>query len=152
MKRYIVNLSKDERKKLERLVSTGAGPARQRRRAQILLLTDAAGNGSGMTDEQVASLLAVNVRSVERVRKQLVESGLDSVLERKPYDKSRRFRMVDGDLEAHVVALCCSEAPEARNRWTIRLLAEKLVELEIVDEISRETVRTILKKTNLSLG
>ena len=152
MMKYTVNLSKDERKMLEQLVSMGSGPARQRRRAQILLLTDEGGNGSGMTDKQVASLLTVSTRTIERVREQLVKSGLESVLQRKAYDSSRRLRKVDGDLEAQLVALCCSEAPDSRSRWTIRLLADKLVELEIVDEISRETVRKVLKKTNFSLG
>ena len=152
MKKYSVNLSKGERTILERLVSVGKGDARLRRRAQILLLTDETGEGSGMTDAQVAILLAVNVRTVERVRCQLVEHGLEAVIQRKPYDTSRRARKVDGDLEAKIIAQCCSEAPDGRDRWTIRLLADKLVELEITDSIGRETVRRTLKKMNLSLG
>ena len=150
MKKYIVDLSKPERSMLEEMISVGKGSGRLRQRAQILLLADEGPDGARMTDKEISNLLPVGVRAIERIRRQLIEEGLQATISRKRYDASKRTIKIDGDAEAQLVALCCGEAPKGRSRWTIRLLADKLVEMNI--EASRETVRRTLKKMNLSLG
>ena len=119
--------------------------------ARILLKADAASGGPDWNDAAIAEGLEVGRATVERVRKQFVEEGLDAALERR---KPRRqyHRKLDGDGEAHLIALACSQAPEGRNRWTLRLLADRMVALEHVEQLSYQTVRRTLKKTNLSLG
>ena len=144
--KYVVRLAQEEREELESLVKRGRVAAEKRRRAQILLKADAGAEGSGLTDQEVASALDVGIATVHRVRQAYVEESLQDALSRKPAVRHRP-RKLDGDGEARLVAVACSPAPEGRARWTLRLLADKLVELEVVDTINKETVRRTLKKT-----
>jgi hypothetical protein len=149
--KYVVRLTPGEREELESLVRRGKVAAEKRRRAQILLKADAGPGGSGLTDQEVASALDVGTTTVHRVRQAYVEESLQAALSRKPAVRNCR-RKLDGDGEARLVALACSPAPEGRARWTLRLLADKLVELEVVETINKETVRQTLKKTKSSRG
>jgi transposase len=149
--KYVVRLTSTEREELEGVVRRGKVAAAKRLRAQVLLKADAGAEGSGRTDQEVAQALDVSVGMVHCVRQAYVEQGLSVVLERRP--KSRhRARKLDGEQEARLIALACGPAPQGRCRWTLRLLAGKLVELEIVDSISKDAVRSVLKKTSLSPG
>jgi len=148
MKKYIVRLSKEERGRLKRFVSSGKIPARTFNRAHILLKADIGKYGPAWPDNKISEAFEVTVQTVERVRKQLVEEGLDAVLSRHKYIQKVSRKKIDGDVEAHLVALACSETPEGYKHWSLRLLAGKLVELGHVDSISHETVRRALKKTN----
>jgi transposase len=149
--KYVVRLTEAERIELEALVKTGKVAARKRQRAHMLLKADAGAQGSGATDQQIAGALDVGTATVHRVRQAYVEQGLDEALGCKP-TRPRRARKLDGAQEAHLVAVACGPAPEGRARWTVRLLADKAVELEIVDSISKDTVHRMLKKTISSLG
>ena len=151
--KYVVQPSKDERTELGAYVSKGRVLARKRQHAQILLKADAGPSGPAWTDAKIAESLDVSVRTVERVRQRLVEHGLDDALNRRvnPHGTKAR-RILDGEGQARLTQIACSAPPEGRSRWSVRLLADRLVELEIVDSISRETVRRELKKTNSSLG
>lgn len=147
-KKYIVDLTDEEREELETLISSGVAPARKLTRARILLKAD-----EGWTDKAISEALDVGTATVERVRKRFVEwGGISAIARRKP--RRRYERKLDGDAEARLVALACSAPPEGRERWTLKLLAEKIVTLEAVDieSVSYETVRRVLKKTGLSLG
>jgi transposase len=149
--KYVVRLAQEEREELESLVKRGKVAAEKRRRAQILLKADAGAEGSGLTDQEVASALDVGIATVHRVRQAYVEESLQGALSRKPAVRHRP-RKLDGDGEARLVAVACGPAPEGRARWTLRLLADRLVELEVVDTINKETVRRTLKKTRSSRG
>jgi len=151
MKKYIVTLTDDERKELGRLVALGKGAARQLVHARILLKADSSATGPGWEDAEIAEALEVGTATIERVRKQFVEEGLEAALSRRRPRREYQ-RKLDGDGEAHLIALACSRAPEGRKRWTLRLLAERMVVLEHADELSYETVRRVLKKTNSSRG
>ena len=143
-KKYVVKLTAEERQGLETLVSQGKAAARTIARAWILLKADA-GCGPAWSDEQIGTTFAVGLATIYRVRQTFVEEGLEAVLTRRP--KSRhRPRKLDGEQEAHLIALACSKPPAGRRRWTIRLLAEKMVELEYTDRVCPETVRQTLKK------
>jgi hypothetical protein len=149
-KTYVVRLDEAERAFLTDLVSTGTAAARALARARVLLKADVGPAGPGWTDEQIAEALEVSVRTVERVRETLVCAGLDAALwRRRP---PARPRKLDGAAEAHLIALACSAPPTGRARWTLRLLADKLAELEVVDAVCPETVRLTLKKTCSSPG
>jgi transposase len=150
-KKYIVTLTEEERRMLQEMLSRGKAAARKLTHARILLKADAAAGGPGWNDESIAEAMEVGRATVERVRKEFVEEGLDAALERR---KSRRQyeRKLDGDGEAHLVALACQKPPEGRSRWTLRLLADRMVQLEYVDRLSYQTVRRTLKKTRSSLG
>jgi len=147
MKKYIVRLSREERKSLKSLVSSGKGPARMFARARILLKADIGEGGPGWPDEKIAEALDVTIQTIERVRKQLVEEGLEAVLSRRTYVQKVSRKKLDGDAEAHLIALACSETPEGYTRWSLRLLADRMVELGYVESISHEAVRRVLKKT-----
>ena len=146
-KRYVVRMEAEEREWLRRLVSVGKAAARKLTRARILLQADQSDAGPGWTDERIAEGLGVTVRTIEHVRQQLVEEGLEAALERR---RPRREyeRRLDGAQEAKLVAVCCSKPPDGRKRWTLRLLADRLVELKVVDGVSYETVRRTLQKTS----
>jgi len=150
-KKYIVTLTEEERRVLHAMLSRGKAAARKLMHARILLKADAGEGGPAWNDEAIAQGLEVGRATVERVRKEFVEEGFDAALERRKPRRQYR-RKLDGDGEAHLIALACSEAPEGRSRWTLRLLAERMVVLEHVDHLSYETVREVLKKTNSSLG
>ncbi|MFQ5613090.1 MAG: helix-turn-helix domain-containing protein [Anaerolineae bacterium] len=145
---YEVKLSRSERDHLEHLVSTGVEKARKLTRARILLKSD-----EGWTDEQIAAALNISRPTVGRVRKRYAQEGLASALNRKP-TRRQYERKIDGKTEAHLIALVCGAPPEGYARWSLRLLAERLVTLEQVglEAVSHETVRQVLKKTNSSLG
>ena len=150
-KYYVVELSGEERKQLKQLINTGKAAAYKQRHARVLLLADEGPEGPKMTDEEIAEAVGCGRATVERIRKRLVTEGFEAALQRNPVDYSGR-RLLDGDAEAHLVALACSQPPEGRNRWTLRLLAEKIVELEVVEHCSKDSVHRVLKKTNLSPG
>ena len=152
MKKYIVRLSKDERKQLKKLIKSGRGPARMFARARILLKADQGSDGPWWSDEKISEALEVTVQTIERIRKQLVEEGFDAVLSRREYKQKVSRKKIDGELEARLISLSCSEPPEGRVRWTLRLLADKIIELGYVETISHETIRQTLKKTNLNRG
>ena len=147
-KRYIVKLDKEERKQLEDLVKKENVAAKKRTHAQVLLLADCGRQGPAWKDEAIAEACRVTVRTVENVRKRLVLEGLDAALNRRPQARPSRRKILDGEKEAKVIALCCGAKPSGHARWTLRLLAERVVELEIVESISHETVRQCLKKTS----
>lgn len=145
----IVRLSADERRQLQALVDEGRGAKSVRQRVRVLLKADQAEGAPGWTDERVAEFAEVSLSTVHRVRQQLVEEGFEAAVAKKP-SPQRQYRKLDGVGEAKLIAAACSQAPEGRCRWTLRLLADKLVELAVVDSISHECVRTTLKKTNFS--
>jgi transposase len=150
-KKYPVILNDTERDELKRLIAAGTAPARKLTHARVLLKTDQGPEGPGWVDDAVAEAVEVSQPTVSRVRKQYVEEGLEAALNRRPPNREYH-RKLDGKQEARLVALACSEPPEGRARWSLRLLADKLVELEIVEEeVSYQTVRRTLKKTNSSL-
>jgi DNA-binding transcriptional ArsR family regulator len=147
-KKYPAILSETERAELKSLIAAGRAPARKLTHARILLKADQSPEGPGWVDERVADAVEVSQPTVSRVRKQYVEEGLEAALNRRPPNREY-LRKLDGKQEARLVALACSEPPEGQARWSLRLLADKMVELEIVDEdISYQTVRRTLKKTN----
>lgn len=150
-KKYLVELSAAERSELEEIVSKGKALARKIQHAQILLKADQGPWGPDWNDRQIAQAFGLNIRTIERVRERLVEHGLEDALVRRQSEQAPRCKL-DGTAEAKLIALACTPAPEGRRRWTIRLLAGKMVELQIVDSLGRETVRQTLKKTKLSLG
>jgi transposase len=150
-KHYIVELTSEEREQLKRLISAGKTAAYKQRHARILLLADEESVSGGMTDEQIAKAVGCGTATVERLRRRLVEEGFEAALER--HKSSRRYeRKLDGDGEAHLIALACGQPPDGYKRWTLRLLADRMVEVEYVDSLSYQTVRRTLKKTNLSPG
>jgi transposase len=152
MKKYLVTLTPDERTQLAALIAAGKGAAKKLAHARILLKADQADGGPAWTDDRIAEAVEVSVATVERVRQRFVEDGLDAALARKKQDKPSRERALDGRAEARLIALACSAPPDGRKRWTLKLLADKLVELEVVDTVSDETVRRALQKTRSSRG
>lgn len=146
IKRYIVTLTDAERASLRDLISRGKGAARRLAHARILLKAD-----QGLPDQVIGDEVEVSRPTVERVRQRFVEEGLDAALDPRPPGQ-RLTGKVDGHLEAHLIALACSAPPAGQDRWTLRLLAAKVVELEYVSGLSHETVRQVLKKTNCSPG
>ena len=145
-KRYRVTLTQAERQELEHLISRGKADARKLAHARVLLQADESDDGPGRTDAEIAAALDASTRTVERVRERFVEQGLEAALLPKP-TKRVYARRLDGKQEARLIALACSEPPAGKARWTLRLLADELVELEVVDAVSHETVRQPLKKT-----
>ena len=146
-KRYRVTLTAEEREALGHMISRGKADARKLAHARVLLHADASEGGPNWTDARIAEAVRVSVRTIERVRQHFVEEGLEAALLPRP---SRRVyaRKLDGEQEAKLVAVACSEPPEGKARWTLRLLADTMVELKLVDTISHETVRQTLKKMN----
>ena len=151
MKYYKVSLTTEERAMLRDLVSVGKAAARKITHARILLLADENSDAGKQSDDAIVGALQVGASTVARVRRRFVEQGLEAALNRQ-FQRNRRARKLDGEGEAFLVATACSAAPEGRKSWTLRLLADRLVECDIVDSISPEAVRQTLKKTNLSLG
>lgn len=149
--KYFVKLTSEERLHLEKLVSSGNAPARKLRRARILLKSDCSEGGPDWTYEAICEAFDVNSLTVRNVRKAFAEAGVEGALNRKKPAREYLHRL-DGNAEAHLMALACSDAPEGYERWTLRLLQERFVKLEIVECVSHETIRTTLKKKKLSLG
>lgn len=152
MKKYKVTLTAEERQQLHALVATGKAAAKKLAHARILLKADATADGPAWPDQRIADAVEISVATVERVRQRFVEEGLDAALNRKPRPRPGREPKLDGQAEARLIALACSAPPEGRTEWTMQLLADKLVALEVVDTISDETVRQALKKTRLNRG
>jgi hypothetical protein len=146
-KKYTVRLTKDERTYLESLIHTGKVAAHKRLHAEILLKADISESGEKWLDSTISKAFGVSTRTVERVRERLVQQGLESALNRANPIRVKS-RTIDGDNEAHLIALTCGEAPEGRNRWTLRLLGQQMVELGYVESVSHETIRQTLKKTS----
>ncbi len=151
-KKYVVELTKEEREYLHKLISAGTAPARKLNRARILLKADVGkhAEAEALIDRQIARMLETSTATVQRARERFYEGGLQAALERSKPDRVYK-RSLEGRAEARLIALACSEPPRGRDRWSFRLLADKAVELGIVEEVSHETVRKTLKKTNSSL-
>lgn len=150
-KRYVVTLTEEERVELRRLISRGKAAARKLTRARVLLLADQAEGGPAKSDPEIAAAVVCGRATVERVRRQFVEEGLEETLTRKPTVRTYENKL-DGRTEAHLIALTCGAPPEGCNRWSLRLLADRLVALGHVDSVSHETVRMTLKKTTSNRG
>jgi transposase len=151
MAKYVVRLTEEERRKLSDLISKGRGPAASLRRARILLKADEGEEGPSWTDSAICEALEVSLSTVSRVRKIFVEEGFDDALDRKN-PQGRQYRKLDGEQEAHLIAVACSAPPEGRTRWTLKMLSGRLIEMKVVDYISPECIRVTLKKMNLNLG
>lgn len=150
-KKYIVRLTEEEREYLQELLRKGTSPARRLLKARILLKADESEGGEGWSDVRIMEALNASTSMVYRVRQQLVEEGFEATLSRKKRATPPVPLVFDGEKEAKLIALACSRAPEGRCRWTLRLLAERLVTLEVVEAVSASTVSRALKKTNLNL-
>jgi Homeodomain-like domain len=147
MKKYIVKLTEQEREELEQMISTGKHSARKLMHARILLKADESAEGPHWTDEQICEAIGASFSTIGRVRQQFVEKGVEAAISRRTGSGIRDLK-IDGEREAHLVALTCSTPPEGQERWTLRMLADKMVELEYIESISYETVRRTLKKMN----
>ena len=150
-KKYRIRLTTDEQQELKALVSRGRTVAYKQTHARILLMSDEAREDGGMKDADISGALGVGLSMVERVRRRCVEEGIESALNRKKQLR-RRQKILDGEREARLIAMACGEPPEGRASWTLKLLADQLVECEVVETISTETVRQVLKKTNSNRG
>jgi transposase len=148
MKKYIVRLDTAERARLEQLVRVGKAAAYRIRHANILLAVDASAAAPKMKDDAAARAFHVSVRAIESLRRRLVEEGLDAALDRKKQERPSVEKMFDGEKEAKLIALACGPKPQGRARWTLELLAERVVALKIVEQCSRQTVMRVLKKTS----
>lgn len=151
VKKYHVTLTQEEREQLESIISSGKSAARKITRARILLKADSGEHGPGLRDEDIKEALDVGLTTIAGIRKRFVEEGLETALVNRPSTRIYK-RKLDGDAEAHLVTLACSTPPEGRDGWTLKLLADRLVELECVDSVSYETVRRTLKKMSSSRG
>ncbi|MDR3205018.1 MAG: helix-turn-helix domain-containing protein [Deltaproteobacteria bacterium] len=150
-KRYIITFTPEERQELTTLAKTRKTDSRSALFAKALLLCEPKPKGPGWKNNAICKALGMGVSTLDRLKKRFVEEGLSSALERKTLDPSQRNRKLDGAFEAQLIALACSPAPDGRSRWTVRLLAEKAVELELVDSVSAMSVQRVLKKTNFDL-
>jgi hypothetical protein len=149
--KYTVELSDEERQHLEKITSSGIAPARMVKRAQILLKSDSRGERTAWKYDQICAAFNVTPVTVLNIRKSFVEKGMAATLCRKKPEREYRHAL-DGEAEAHLIALACSEPPEGRKVWSLRLLKDRLIQLGHVDHISHETIRSVLKKTNSNPG
>src|SRR5919202_6340862 len=149
--KYVVLLTETEREQLQALLAAGTAPARKLTHARILLKADRGPQGPGWVDERIAESVEVSQPTISRVRKQFMEAGVEAALNRRAPRREYR-RKLDGAQEARLVALTCTEPPAGQARWSLRLLADRLVELEVVETVSHQTVRRVLKKTSSSRG
>jgi transposase len=152
MKKYKVTLTAEERLQLSDLIAAGKAAAQKLAHARVLLKADAADGAPAWPDARIAEAVEVSIATVERIRQRFVEQGLEAALGRKKPDRPSRPRKLDGQAEARRIALACSAPPEGRQEWTMQLLADKLVEVQVVDAVCDETVRRALKKTRSSRG
>jgi transposase len=151
MKRYTIKLLKDEVDELMDIINKGFHSSHTFRTAYILLNCDEGEYSEKVANKQISKILKIGMRTIDRVKKRFVEDGLEGVLERRPTSRVYE-KKIDGDVEAKLVQLCCSDPPTGYSKWSLRLLADKMVELEYVESISYVAVRNVLKKTNLNLG
>ena len=151
MVRYKVTLTSKEREQLEAVMSKGKHSSLQFRNACILLNCDEGDHGQKVANEHIAQILQITTKTVERLKQRFIEEGFDACMDRKPYPEVKEIK-ADGDFEAHLIATSCSKAPDGYTRWSLRMLADKMVELAYVESVSHETVRQVLKKTKLSRG
>lgn len=151
MIRYTIKLTKTELDELQAIINKGSHSSQTFRTAYILLNCDEGEFSDKVSNEQISKVLKIGMRTIDRVKKKFVEEGFENVLERRPTSREYDIK-IDGDVEAKLVSLCCSEPPAGRSKWSLRLLADKMVELRYVDSISYVSVGNILKKMNLSLG
>lgn len=152
MKKYLVTLTAEKRQQLRHLIAVGKASVKKLTPARILLKADVKAGGPDWTDTRIAEAVEVSVATVERVRQRFVEQGLTAALSRKPQHPPSRERTLEGRAEAYLIALACTPPPQERTRWTVPLLADTLVEWQIVEAVSDETVRRVLKKTSSSRG
>jgi hypothetical protein len=152
VKKYKVTLTADERQELRDLIATGKAAAQKLAHARVLLKADAAPGGPAWTDDRIADAVEVSTDTVSRVRQRFVEDGLDAALDRRKASRPPVPPKFDGRAEARLIALACSPPPNGRTRWTMQMLADRLVALEVVDAVSDETVRRTLQKTRSSRG
>jgi len=150
---YTIKLSETEVSDLKKIINKGSHTTQSFRAAYILLNCDKGdfSENKEITNEDICKILKLGARTIDRVKKKFIEEGFEGALERRPSCQTYK-KKADGDLEAKLVALCCSEPPEGFSKWSLRMLADKLIELEYVEYISHVTVREVLKKTNLNLG
>lgn len=151
MIRYTVKLTKGEVEELKAIINKGSHTSQTFRTAYILLNCDEGTYSEKVTNEKISQVLKVGMRTIDRIKKRFIEEGLEAVLERRLTQRVYE-KKVDGDFEARLVTLCCSEPPKGFAKWSLRLLADKMVELKYVDSVSHVSVGTVLKKTNLNLG
>lgn len=151
MIRYIIKLTKDEVDELTGIISKGSHTSQTFRTAYILLNCDEGEYSDKVTNEQLSKVLKIGMRTIDRVKKKFIDEGLDVCLERRPTQRVYE-KIVDGDTEAKLVTLCCSDPPPGYAKWSLRLLADKMIELKYVESISHVTVGSVLKKTSLSHG
>ena len=152
MSNYSIHLSQEQRDTLEQLTRSGAAPARKIMHAQVLLKTDKGEFGPRWSDRQIQEAFEVGESTLKRIRQRFLQEGLQAALERKRQPERPHKRKLDGEQEALLVLLACSEAPHGHERWTMSLLRDRMIELQIVQMVSEETVRMTLKKTNSSHG
>lgn len=148
---YTIKLTKAEVEELHLIINKGVHSSQAFRTAYILLNCDTGKYSDKVTNEQISKVLKIGMRTIDRVKKKFIEEGFEAILERRPTSRIYETKS-DGDIEAKLVTLCCSEPPKGFGKWSLRLLADKMVELKYVESISHVTIRNILKKTNLSLG
>ena len=146
MNKHSIALSEDQRRRLEQLVSKGVAPARQIKHAHILLKADSSEGGPTWSDEQIHEAFGVGISTIWRVRRRFLENGLEEALTRRPQPPRPEKRILNGRHEAYLIALSCGQKPEGRERWSVRLLAHKMVEAGYVEQVGRETIRVTLKK------
>lgn len=151
MVHYKVTLTKKEREELKAVVNKGKHTSQQYRNACILLNSDDGKYGQKISNDHIAQFLQIASKTVERLKQRFVEDGYEACMERKPYPEKKKLK-ADGDFEAHLIAISCSKAPCGYARWSLRMLADEMVELKYAENVSHETVRQVLKKTNLSHG
>jgi hypothetical protein len=151
MIRYTIKLTKGEVDELMNIINKGSHTSQTFRMAYILLNCDEGKYSEKVTNGQISQVLKIGMRTIDRVKKKFIEEGFEATLERRPTQRVYDLKM-DGDMEAKLVTLCCSDPPKGFAKWSLRLLADKMVELKYVESISHVTVRSVLKKTNLNLG
>ena len=151
MIRYTIKLTKTEVEELHEIINKGSHTSQTFRTAYILLNCDEGKYSDKVTNEQISKVLKIGMRTIDRVKKKFIEEGFELALERRPSQRIYE-KKADGDFEAQLVTLCCSEPPKGFAKWSLRLLADKMVELKYVESVSHVTVREVLKKTNLNLG
>lgn len=152
MKKYKIELTPAQRQELEQLIKAGQAKARKIMHAHILLKSDSGEQGPSWSDQEIQRVFAVGESTIERVRKRFVEHGLADALDRRPQPPRPEKRILNGRHEAYLIALACGEKPQGRERWSVRLLAHKMVEVGYVQQVGRETIRVTLKKTNSNPG